>query len=175
MPDAAKAAATLDGQPIDRLYRAHHSWLQSWLYRRLGNRPDAADLTHDTFVRILGNPAIVSELAEPRAFLTTLALRVLSNFYRRQKIEQAYLNALAAQPEAVACSPEDRALVLETLVEIDRLLDGLPGPVRQAFLLSQLEGLKQAQIASRLGVSLPTAKRYIARAVQHCFFAAKQP
>jgi len=175
MPDAAKAAATIDACPVDQLYRSHHGWLQSWLYKRLGSRPDAADLAQDTFVRVLGHPAIVPELAEPRAFLATLARRVLSNFHRRRQIEQAYLEALAAQPEAVACSPEDRALVLEALVEIDRLLDGLPGPVRRAFLLSQLDGLKQAEVAARLGVSLPTAKRYIARAVQQCFFAVSRP
>ncbi|MOA54761.1 putative RNA polymerase sigma factor FecI [compost metagenome] len=60
--------------------------------------------------------------------------------------------------------------MLEALVEIDRLLGELPLPVRQAFLLSQIEGMKQADIAVELGVSLPTARRYIARAVvQVCF------
>lgn len=171
MSDARKATAALDGCHIDHLYKAHHSWLQSWLHKRLGNRPDAADLTHDIFVRVLMNPAIVPQLEEPRAFLTTLARRMLSNFYRRHAIEQAYLDALATQPEAVAASPEDRALILEALIEIDRLLDGLPAPVRHAFLQSQLNGLKQSEIAAQLGVSLPTVKRYIAQAIQRCFFA----
>ncbi|MNL22453.1 putative RNA polymerase sigma factor FecI [compost metagenome] len=68
-------------------------------------------------------------------------------------------------------SPEDRAIVLETLLELDRLLDGLPAAVRRAFLMSQLEGLTHAQVAAALGVSIPTVKRYIVKALQRCCFA----
>src|SRR5256885_4918507 len=106
----------------------HHGWLQGWLRRRLGNGADAADLAQDTFVRILG----VRDLAgvqEPRAYLTTVAKGVLVNWYKRQALERAYLEALAALPEPVAPSPEQRALVLETLHEIDAMLDALP-PIR---------------------------------------------
>ena len=61
--------------------------------------------------------------------------------------------------------------MLETLIELDSLLDGLPGVVRQAFLLSQLDGRTHAQVADALGISIPTVKRYIAKALQQCFFA----
>jgi len=61
--------------------------------------------------------------------------------WRRLEIERAYLEALAWQPEALAPSPEERALVLEALLEIEALLAALPEKVRQAFLLAQLDGL----------------------------------
>ena len=79
----------------------------------------------------------------PRAFLTTVAQRVLSNHWRREQIERAYLDALALRPEAHAPSPEERAVVLETLLEIDRLLDGLPLAAKRAFLLAQLDGSRR--------------------------------
>ncbi|MDD3484875.1 sigma factor, partial [Azovibrio restrictus] len=41
--------ATAD--PLTRLYRDHHGWLQGWLRRRLGNAHEAADLAQDTFLR----------------------------------------------------------------------------------------------------------------------------
>ncbi|MGV8294512.1 sigma factor, partial [Pseudomonas aeruginosa] len=40
-------------QPIEVLYGDHHGWLRGWLRKRLGNAFDAADLAHDTYVRIL--------------------------------------------------------------------------------------------------------------------------
>jgi RNA polymerase sigma-70 factor (ECF subfamily) len=43
--------------------------------------------------------------------------------------------------------------------------------VRDAFLLSQLDGMGQADIAARLGISLATVKRHIARAMLQCCFA----
>ena len=48
------------------------------------------------------------------------------------------------------------------------MLDGLNVKAREAFLLSQLEGLTYADIASRLAVSVSSVKKYIAKATEHC-------
>ncbi|MCB5189017.1 sigma-70 family RNA polymerase sigma factor [Methylobacillus caricis] len=165
-------AVSLPSSPANAfktLYSDHHSWLNHWLRKKLGNSFDAADLTHDTFMRVLTSTDTAT-LREPRAFLTTVASGLLSNFYRRRKIEQSYLDALSILPDQDIPSPEVRMMVLETLIEIDGLLDGLPGDVRKAFLWSQLDGLGQAEIARQLGVSVSTVKRYIVRAVQQCCF-----
>lgn len=155
---------------ISTLYTDHHRWLHGWLRKKLGDAHQAADLAHDTFVRLLAREEPV-DAREPRAFLTTVAQRVLFNHYRRQKLERAYLDALALAPQAVAMSPEDRAILLETLVEIDAMLDGLPTLVKRAFLLSQLDGLKHADIAQELGLSVTTVKRYLVKAGVQCYFA----
>jgi RNA polymerase sigma-70 factor (ECF subfamily) len=150
------------------LYRDHGSWLESWLSRRLGNAWDAADLSQDTFVRVLASAQPIGQLQEPRAYLVTLGKHLLSNFYQRRSLERAYLEALAQLPEACVPSPEQRWILLETLQALDELLDGLAAPVRRAFLLSQLEGLGYREIAQRLQVSERTIKRYMAQAYEHC-------
>jgi RNA polymerase sigma factor (sigma-70 family) len=155
---------------VQTLYSDHHSWLQGWLRKRLGNTFDAADLAQDTFMRVLTKEAPIT-IREPRALLTTIAQGLLFNFRRHQRIEQAYLDTLILLPEAQTPSPETQAIMIETLVEIDRLLDGLPRQVRQAFLLSQLDGLKQSEIAKQLGISIPTVKRHVAKALTQCCFA----
>ncbi|MFA5496068.1 MAG: sigma-70 family RNA polymerase sigma factor [Porticoccaceae bacterium] len=157
-------------QEIRVLYSNHHGWLQAWLRKKLGCAHSAADLAHDTFVRLLAREEALA-IQEPRAFLATVARRVLANHWRRQQLERAYLEALATVPEALAPSEEERALLLETLHEIDRLLDGLPVPVKRAFLLTQLDGLNHAQVAAAMGVSSTTVKRYLVKAARHCYFA----
>ncbi|MRW89616.1 sigma-70 family RNA polymerase sigma factor [Duganella sp. FT80W] len=149
------------------LYSDHHSWLQRWLSVRLGNASDAADLAQDTFTRIIGRPDL-GALQEPRAFLTTVAKGILVNWYQRQALERAYLEALAALPEPTAISPEQRLLVLETLHEIDAMLDALPPKVKQAFLMAQLDGMLYADIAAQLELSLITVKRYMKQAFLQC-------
>lgn len=170
-PSFMPALDSVVSREITTLYSDHHSWLQAWLRRKLGNAFDAADLAQDAYLRLMGRDVQeIRTLREPRAMLVTIAQGLAANLYRRRAIEQAYLDTLALQPQPTAISPEQRAIVLEALVEIDRLLGELPLPVRQAFLLSQIEVMKQADIAVELGVSLPTARRYIARAVvQVCF------
>lgn len=159
---------------VAQLYQAHHAWLQEWLRRRLGCRHDAADLAQDTFVRVLaGRQAGV--IREPRAFLTVLAQRALYSFWRRRELETAYLESLARQSEACAPSEEARALVLDALMQIDALLDRLPGKARQAFLYSQLDALSYPEIAQRLGVSAITVRRYMKQAFSLCVRARLSP
>ncbi|KTC08654.1 sigma-70 family RNA polymerase sigma factor [Pseudomonas viridiflava] len=155
---------------VDGLFRAHNAWLTGWLRRRLGCPHSAADLAQDTFIKVLG-ARDTQQIVEPRAFLTTIARRVLCNHYRRQDLERAYYQALSELHESVAPSEEERAIILETLVELDQLLDGLPGPVKSAFLMSQVDGLSHGEIASALGISIATVKRHLNKAALRCYFA----
>ena len=160
----------VSSDPLTSLYRDHHGWLSGWLRRKLGNAHDAADLAHDTFLRIIAARNALT-IKEPRAFLTTIAQRVLASHFRRHYLEQAWLDAIAGQPELSAPSEETRALWLETLCEIDRLLNTLTPAVRRAFLLSQLDGLSHAQIAAELSISIATVKRHIVKAGALFYFA----
>lgn len=149
------------------LYDDNHRWLRAWLYRQLKCPQDAADLTQDTFIRVL-DARQLTQLEEPRAFLSTVARRLLFSFWRRKRLEQSYLDSLALLPECYSPSEEDLALVREALESIDRLLNGLPARVRQIFILSRLEGLTQPMIAQQLDVSLATVERDLRRALLHC-------
>lgn len=167
------APPSLHAEATQALYLQHHGWLVARLRRKLGCAWDAADLAQSTFVRVLtarGQPA--DTVAEPRAYLTTIAQRLLANHLRRRQIERAYLDALATLPEPVAPPPDARLMVLETLVAIDRLLDGLPVAARKAFLLWRLEELTQEQIAAQLGISRTSVRRHLAAAAQRCYFHA---
>ena len=161
-------AAAPSEQNLHDLYRDHRGWLETWLRRRMGNAWDAADLSQDTFMRVLSSAQPLADIQEPRAYLLTVGKRLLRNFYTRRQLEKAYLQALAQLPEESVPSPEQRWLLLETLQALDELLDGLPRPVRRAFLWSQLEGLGYREIAERLQVSERTVKRYMAQAYEHC-------
>lgn len=152
------------------LYSAHHAWLTNWLVRRVRDTADAADLAHDTFVRVIcrATPELAT-VREPRAYLTSIAKGLVVDHWRRRDIEAAYLDALAQLPEAQTPSPEERLIVLETLMRIDALLDGLAPALRSALLWARLDGATVPQIAERLGVSLATAERYLAKALRHCY------
>lgn len=156
---------------ITSLYRSHHPWLQTWLRRKLKNDQEAADLAQDTFVRLMLSKDAL-QLHEPRAFLVRIAHGLVVNYWRRLTLERAYLEALAAAPLNVAPSPEQRALVMEALLEIDAMLHRMPTKVREAFLLAQLSGFTYAEIGVRLGVSERMVKKYMAQAMFHCLMVA---
>lgn len=153
------------------LYVEHSTWLQGWLRRRIGDAFTAADVAQDTFLSLLDGKTATQEIREPRPFLATIANRLLAHRHRRQLLEAAYLEAIAALPEEFAPSPETRLIAVQSLQEIDRVLDGLPSKVREAFLLAHLVELSYAEIAERLGVSASSVKQYLSRAHRECLFA----
>lgn len=156
---------------IATLYNDHHSWLFGWLRKKLGCTHQAADVAQDAFVQILGRPEMLADIREPRAYLTTVARRLVFDGWRRRDLEQAYLAELAAMPEDVFPSAEEQSLVLETLFAIDRLLNGLSPKARAAFLMSQLDGMSYKEIAAELGVSASRVRQYMAQALTACYSA----
>lgn len=161
---APSDAATLD---VNRLYLEHQGWLRNWLRVRMDHSATAADLVHDTFVRVLSKPTTPT-LSNPRGYLATIAGGLLKNHWRRQALEQAYEHALAHAAPAFEASPAHHYEIMETLLEISRLLDGLPQRVREIFLLSQLDDMTHPQIAEQLGISVNVVQKAMARAIRHC-------
>ena len=152
---------------VNDLYCEHHGWLNGWLRKRLGNAFDAADLTQDTFVRVI-KARTALEIREPRPYLSRIAKGLLIDLIRRRSLEQAYLDALATLPEGLQPSLEEQAILLQALVEIDRLLQGLGPKVKQVFMLSQFDGLTYPQIAEQLNISVRSVNNYMAKAMEHC-------
>ncbi|WP_434526030.1 ferric citrate uptake sigma factor FecI [Photorhabdus asymbiotica] len=152
---------------LESFYGAHHSWLQNWLTRKLQSSFDADDVAQDTFLRVITSDSLQT-IRDPKSFLCTIAKRVMIDLFRRNALEKAYLELLAQQPEALMPSPEIRQCQLETLQQIDQMIDGLSNKTRQAFLLSQLENLTYSDIAARLNVSVSSVKKYMAKATEHC-------
>lgn len=153
---------------VSVLYHAHHNWLVQVLRRKLGDRDNAADLAQDTFARILAAGQLPC-LREPRAYLTTIASRLTAQHFRRLALERAYLQSLEGVPQALAPSPEEQALVLEALTAVSQVLDGLSVRVREAFLLSQLDGLTYPQIAEQLGTTVNVVQKAMLKAWRHCY------
>nr|WP_207185217.1 sigma-70 family RNA polymerase sigma factor [Rubrivivax gelatinosus] len=155
-------------QQLRTLYVDHHGWLQGWLRRRLGNAADAADLAHDAFVRLLVAPRRFDSPPAARVYLRTMANGLCVDLWRRREVEQAWLQALAAQPAALAPSAEQRAIVVETLLQVGAMLARLSPRAAAAFVMAQVDGMPYREIAAALGVSERMVKKYVAQAMLQC-------
>lgn len=154
-------------QQVQTLYAEHHGWLFGWLRGKLGNSSDAADLAHDTFLRVMVARRPVDAL-EPRALLTHIAKGLVIDHWRRREIERAYLDALSHLPQAHIPSSEQQLIVVETLVRIDTVLSTLPAQTREMFLLAQIEGLTLSQISEKTHTPVVTVRRHIRKALLAC-------
>jgi RNA polymerase sigma-70 factor (ECF subfamily) len=156
------------GYELEALYRSHHGWIRQWLQRKLGNAHDAAELAQDVFVRLLSRPRAFNDHEHARAYLGRMSRNACVDFWRRKRIEQAYLEVLAAQPEQTVPSLEHQAVILETLGQLQAMLERMPKRVAEAFCMAQLQGMKQREIAEHLGVSERSVNTYLAQAMFQC-------
>ena len=148
-------------------FRRSYTWLKSRLWRKVGCQFAAEDLSSEAFVQ-LSAARQLEEVREPRALLTTIAQRLVFDFWRRRDLENAYLAELARAADRSVPSEEEKYEMLQMLAELDRRLAGLPPKVRLAFLYSQLDGLTYAEIAVRLDVSVSRVGQYMTNALVHC-------
>lgn len=155
-------------QLIGQLFQQNYAWLCSRLSYRTGCSHSAEDIAAETFLKVwmLPDP---SAIREPRALLTTIAQRLMYESWRRRDLEKAYLQILADVPEHVHPSPQEQLILIESLLAIDRLLDGLSSQAKAVFVHSQIDGLTYAQIGQRLGLSVARIHQLMAEALRCCY------
>ncbi|MBT2373237.1 sigma-70 family RNA polymerase sigma factor [Pseudomonas fluorescens] len=155
-------------QQFEKLYVDHHGWLCSLLRRKLGNSVDAADLAHDVYLNLIKKGRVPST-EDSRCHLTQIAKGMVIDLYRRRRLEACHLEALKLQAEPLAPSEERRALMTETLTQIDDALHSKPAKTRQALLLCKLHGMGHRDIAAELKVSVSSVEKYIAAGLRACY------
>jgi len=165
--------ALLKSRLIGQIFQQHYSWLCARLSYRTGCSHSAEDIAAETFLKVwmLPDPTAIRE---PRALLTTIAQRLMYEGWRRRDLEKAYLQILAEVPEHVHPSPQEQLILIESLLAIDRLLDGLSGQAKAVFVHSQLDGMPYAQISARLGLSLGRIHQLMTQALRACYLGLNE-
>jgi RNA polymerase sigma factor (sigma-70 family) len=134
---------------IDRLYRL--------MYSRVGNRPDAEDLTSEVFRTALGPLRLASSKGEVRSYLLVTARTVLASHWRRR----LGLPVTSIDPEADAAylaEPSGTPKPSDAPSRVDRILSTLPDRYRRILELRFLEACSIKEAAQAMEISVSNAK-----------------
>lgn len=159
-----------DHQLFTLLFSRHYQWLRSRVSQTLGCQHSADDVAADTFMRVLGLTNL-AEIREPRALLSTIAKRLMIDNWRRIDVERAYLATLEDEPANSVPNPEEHALMIETLLQLDKMLSGLAVQAKAVFIHSLFDGMTYEQIGVRLGLSKSRVHQYMEQAYLCCLEA----
>ncbi|SDZ67455.1 sigma-70 family RNA polymerase sigma factor [Pseudomonas sp. NFIX28] len=143
----------------------HYEELIGTWTRRLKNRAQAEDLAHDTFVRVLESDA--TAVQQPRAYLHQTARNIAVDAYRREDRRGAMELEAVYQGASPSGDPEHFMHAIQLADSIERALGELPLNCRKVFVWQKLEGLTQAEIAERLGLSKNMVEKYMIRTLRH--------
>ncbi len=146
------------------------SRLRRFLAVRLSNADDVPDLAQEVFLRLLRVEGYES-IRSPEAYLFTIASHVIHQHAVRRTSELVSIDIAEVFPELripASDDPPEQAAHAQQIDELERMLALLPARVATALVLHRVAGYSVQEVADELGVSRETAKKYLARAVEHC-------
>ena len=152
-------------QLLEQLAQRYRHPLIAFFARRVRSSSEAEDLTQEVFLRMVRRLG-VSGVDNVEAFVFRTAVNLLRDRSRRGKTlasrEVDFAQRIGEvddlSPERVFDSRQSLDLVIDVLGELDER-------TRDAFILHRLEGMKHAQVAEVLGVSVSSVEKYITKAL----------
>jgi RNA polymerase sigma-70 factor (ECF subfamily) len=134
----------------------------------------AEDIVQDLYLKIDAMEADGRAIEDATAFLFRMAhnihrnhIRTLDNGRRRDTAWQSLHREGGEDAADDAPSAEDALSSRQQMAEFSRALDELPERTRAIFRLHKLDGLPQAQVASRLGISLSSVEKHLGTALKY--------
>ena len=144
--------------------------LRRFLSVRLRTPADVPDLAQEVFLRLLrveGHENIRS----PEAYLFTIASHVIHQHAMRRATEPVSVDIAEVFSELRTASgddPCDQVAHHQRIAELERMLGRMPPRLAAALVLHRIAGYSVQEVGDELGVSRETAKKYLARALEHC-------
>ena len=145
-----------DTGDLNELYAASYRRLVIQLYAVCGDLADAEDAVQEGFVTAIRKRGELARIANPEAWVRTVALNRLRSGWRHTAVVRKYQPAVPGPQEPVEIGPEH--------VAITAALAQLNERQRRVVVLHHLADLSTAQVADDLGISVGTVKSQLARA-----------
>ena len=137
----------------DAVYRDNVTWVYRLMYSKVGNQPDAEDLTAEVFMTALKPMRVSATVPEVRKYLKMTARTVLASYWR-ERMGREVTTIEDDVPEAV--EPED--IVGDAPAKVRSLLERLPDNYRRILELRFLQAFSVREAAHQMGVSVANAK-----------------
>ena len=147
-----QADATQDQDHLTWAYQTHVTAIYQYIYSRVGNRPDAEDLSAQVFMKAITGMRSDVSVPELRSWLYRVAQTTLADHWREDYAEDAgELEDDVTRPPAPRENPE-------AVLRVDSLLATLPESYRRVLELRFLRGYSVRETAQELNLSETNVK-----------------
>jgi len=144
----------------------HEPALRGWLHSRPLAGLDVDDIIQDTYARLISLPDI-DRISNIRSYMFRIAHSLIIDHVRRSRVvmfEDLSLLDSFDYPDDAA-SPEDEVLGRDELLHLGRAISGLPGKIRDVFIMRKVHDISQKEVAQSLGLSESTVEKHLSRGI----------
>ncbi|TSD67344.1 sigma-70 family RNA polymerase sigma factor [Inquilinus sp. KBS0705] len=152
--------ASGDEHSFSDLFNAYHQHLGMHIYRITESAELAEEVVQDIFLKIWLNRETLTAVQNFKAYLFVISKNHALNCLRKLAKERMHQitvedNILALQPATDGNDSPDYYTLL------DEAIDHLPPQQQKVYLLSRHNRLKYDEIATQMGLSRETVKKYL--------------
>lgn len=146
-----------DPEAFETLVRNYYQNIYQFCVRRCnGDTALAADLTQETFLKLIEHIQQYKLTGKFINFLLTIAVNTCNNYFKKKSPDIIDMETLSAVQSDINLSEE--VLRQEDSKIIQQAIDRLPDMQKEVIILRFYHDRKLKEIAAITGVSLPTAK-----------------
>lgn len=148
-------------ESVERIWEAFHGRLRSFLLARVRDAHHADDILQDVFLKVHRSVDSLRDEERLAPWLYQIARNAITDHHRRERGETiSDVDTLAG----LADPGDDPIVVEQKLAEgLFDMVEELPETYREAIRCTEIEGLTQAEMAVRLGLSLSGGKSRVQR------------
>jgi RNA polymerase sigma factor (sigma-70 family) len=150
------------------LYQRHFAELVTFLSRRVTSRELATDLVQELFVRLLSRSDLVAGVEHERGYLYRSVRHLATEATRSPRWRECAVDP-QAEPEPEEVPPPESVIEdRQTIARLLKVVGRLPPRCREVFILHKFEHLSYAEVAERMGISVGSVEKHMARALGTC-------
>ncbi len=169
-------ALSMEGQmDFDELVDSYKKPIYNLIYRLMGNREDAADLTQDTFISAFNAADRFRGECSVYTWLCRIAVNKCRNRYRqvshrreRHSVSLDETDTSAGNAPAMSAdsadSPHESLQRKELMSRIEQAIEELPYDYKTVVVLRDMQGLSYQEIAKVTNLSTDVVRTRLARA-----------
>lgn len=154
-----------DRTAFDTIFRTYYAPLVRVAERLVGRHAVAEEIAQDVMVELWRRRETLSMEDSPRAYLFQATRHRALNHLRHERVERGGAPHIADASGSPA-TPETHLTEGEIQDAVDEAIRELPSRCREVFELSRLHGLKYAEIARVMGISVKTVEAQMGNALR---------
>jgi RNA polymerase sigma-70 factor (ECF subfamily) len=166
--DASMHAIKNDGAAFEQYFKQHFASLCTWCQHKYEFDTDIAkEVVHTAFIKLWKNRATLPPEMQIKAFLHRVIINTSLDILRHAKVRERFERFVLQRNESAgSTTPQESYDSKKLRADIDTAISELPEQMRTIFELSRYEGLKYAEIARQLDVSVNTVETQMGRALK---------
>lgn len=146
--------------------REHYGGLLHFLRLRVANEEDAKDAAQESLMRLMRYRETAPD-ASWKPLLYRIAINVANEQFRRGSVRRVSRHVSLDDVELASAEPSQEELIEREQQQawLRDAVMSLPTRCRQVYLLSRMQGMTYAQIASHCDISVKTVEKHMTKAL----------